>query len=301
MVQRQRKLHLQINSWVAKAIKHESEHSNDRLWKNGPTAEEAEQQHQQRIRFLRKHVRHNHEAAAVAERLEKCNSYRHCLSGACPICSRLFQRWFVRATKPFIRDYLDIENRQLLAISLVPTSRKIKPGRLLEFSINDLHRRLKYALNRSNVGIAIGGIDLSFNEDQEGEYKPFWNGHLYAITSGEKDDICAKLKGVTGRSIAIPRPKKVTRFENTARRRSYAMKMHFDRRVGYTEFKIRNGRRRKCRNTKGDRLLAAQRLELLLFLDQVGFVTRVFFRGAKPVPKSSGVMIRAIDGFGHDI
>jgi hypothetical protein len=282
--------------WIKKAIIQESHNLRMPLWKNAPTVEQAEEQRHQRVRFLRKHARHRPEAKIVADRLYHCNSLQRCFSGACPICGRLFQRWFVRATKPFIRKHLSIENRDLLAISLIPTSPRIKPGELSQFSITDLHRRFKYAMDKVKISSAIGGIDFSFNEDQEGKFKPFWNLHLYAISTGEKERLSQQLKTIVQYSNAVPRPKRVTSFENKALRRSYALKMYFERRIGYDEIKSRNGKRRKCRNTKRDRLLVAQRLELYLFLDRIGFAERVFFRGTKPVQNSHGVSIMSTDG-----
>jgi hypothetical protein len=286
--------HSDIKPWVAKAIEQESYKSEDQLWRNAPTAEQAKIQLLQRVRFLRKHAKNAPQAGVVAERLERCNSEKRCLSGACPVCGRLFQRWFVRATKPFIRKHLKTENRNFLAVSLIPPSPRIKPRELSQFSITDLHRRLKYAMDKADIGSAIGGIDFSFNEDQEAKFNPFWNVHLYAITAGEKEQLSRQLKAIVQYSRAVPRPKRVTSFENKAIRRSYALKMHFERRIGYDEIKSRNGKRRECRNTKRDRLLAAQRLELYLFLDRIGFAERAFFRGAKPVQDSHGVSITLI-------
>ena len=283
-------------SWEEKAVIQESHKSRTLLWKNAPTTEQAEEQRRQRVRFLRKHAKNAPQAGVVAERLEQCNSQQRCFSGACPLCGRLFQRWFVRALKPFIRKHLEAEDRELVAISLIPTSRRIKPVELSQFSITDLQRRFKYAMDKADIRSAIGGIDFSFNEDQEGKFKPFWNVHLYAITGGKKEQLSRQLKAIVQYSRAVPRPKRVTSFENKAIRRSYALKMHFERRIGYNEIKSGKGKRRKCRNTKRDELLVAQRLELYLFLDRIGFAERVFFRGAKPVTNANGVSIMPTDG-----
>jgi hypothetical protein len=64
------------------------------------------------------------------------------------------------------------------------------------------------------------------------------------------------------------------------------MKMHFTRRIGYDDQWVqKDGRIRTCRNTRSDRLRAIERLELLLFLDQLGFAERAIFRFVKPVIK----------------
>src|SRR6266404_384147 len=46
-----------------------------------------------------------------------------------------------------------------------------------------LQRRLKYALEAVGIGVALGGIDFSFNEDRDEKYRPFWSPHFYLITS----------------------------------------------------------------------------------------------------------------------
>ena len=65
--------------------------------------------------------------------------------------------------------------------------------------------------------------------------------------------------------------------------------MHFARRIGYDDQRVQsNGKIRHFRNTRPDRLRAIQRLELLLFLDQIGFAERSIFRFVKPVIKDRG-------------
>ena len=91
------------------------------------------------------------------------------MSGACSQCGRLLQRWFVRTSKGFIADYLEPQKGELIAISIVPSGSTISPGQLQSVSIENFQRRMKYALDKANIEVGIGGLDFSFNEDQKGK------------------------------------------------------------------------------------------------------------------------------------
>jgi hypothetical protein len=133
---------------------------------------------------------------------------------------------------------------------------------------------------------ADSAIDFSFNEDREGNYEAFWCSHFYLITSsGEKSALGDQLRTIFQRTTEIPKPVFISSFRNISERRSYALKMKFSRRIGYNEFKNTNSEVRKCRNAGGDELRATERLELFIYLDQIGLADRVIFRGAKPVGK----------------
>jgi hypothetical protein len=199
----------------------------------------------------------------------------------------------VRRSRKLIAKHIDKKELQLVALSIVPYDPMVQPGQLHTINIVNLQRRLKYALDSVGVAVAVGGIDFSFNHDREGKYQPLWSAHFYLITSTtEKKKLGDRLRKIYLRSDIIPRPIKISSFENLARRRSYALKMNFQRRIGYDDIKNQIGKIRKCRNTSGDKLRAAERLELFIYLDKIGFAKRVIFRRAKPRVKSNRVTIR---------
>jgi hypothetical protein len=91
---------------------------------------------------------------------------------------------------------------------------------------------------------------------------------------------------------AVPRPVKISPFENKPRRRSYPLKTIFKRRIGYKTIKTDNsGRKRKCRNTRRDRLRSRERFELFMYLDKIGLAQRPFFLGLKPHVSSKRVKL----------
>jgi hypothetical protein len=184
---------------------------------------------------------------------------------------------------------MDKPETELVVISIVLPKPVVRPESLGTFSIANMQRRLKDVLAAANVDCALGGIDFSFNEDQEGRYEPFWCPHAYIITSTENRKQLSKLIGKNFSSTkAVVRPVQISSFQNTRKRRSYAWKMHFYRRIGYADI----DRPRECRNTGQDKLRAKENLELFVYLDRIGLASRVAFVGAKPIISSKGIRIK---------
>src|ERR1035437_8044813 len=74
-----------------------------------------------RIRFLRKHGRLDSELNSIADCLELCEPRNPCCSGACPQCSRLFQRFYVRRSRKQIQDIIAREGKELIGICIIPS------------------------------------------------------------------------------------------------------------------------------------------------------------------------------------
>ena len=245
-----------IRAWAKTAVTQEDAKPSSPMWRGEPGEEKVIKAHEKRVRFLRKHGKTNPRARALGKRLQSCRPRRRCLSGACPQCGRLVQRWFVRASKRFIANHLETQKGELVAIIIVPANPIIlPPERLRSLSIANFQRRLKYALAKGKIEVALGGVDFSFNEDRKGAYQPFWAPHLYVITATRNKELLKKtLAKHFPKCVMIPRPIKTPSFENKAYRRSYAFKTQFFRRIGYTQTKRVKGQVRKCRNTSRDKL-----------------------------------------------
>jgi hypothetical protein len=286
-----------IKPWVQKAIAEEEQRLNERLWRGERSAESRLNERLSLIRFFRKYQKSGPLFKCIADRLELCDRDNRCCSGACPECGRLLQRSFVRKSKRLICEAIDKDGHSLVAISIIPAKAIIRPGNLHTLDIGNLRRRLGYALAKAGIEVAIGAIDFSFNEDKDGKYEQFWCVHYYVITSvANKSRVRKLLKPLFASDRRIPRPVKISAFDNSSRRRSYAFKIHFKRRIGVDAIKKeKDGTVRKCRNTSGQRLRAAERLELFMYMDQIGFAERFIFRGVKPVIKSTQVKFRATD------
>jgi hypothetical protein len=285
------KNHSTVKAWVIKAIIEESNNPPYQMWKGEPSAEIISNEQLKRIRFLRKYGKTDPELLLIADCLVQCDSTNPCCSGACPQCSRLFQRFYVRHTKKPIRDIIAPEGKELIAICIIPSSPLVRPGQLKHFSITNFQRRIKAALDAANIKAGIGGIDFSFNEDRENKWLPFICPHIYFITStDDREKLRRILKAIFLKTDEVRRPIKLPRFKNNAYRRSYSLKMIFKRRISY--YKKRKERPTKSRNTSYDKLRVDPRIELFKYLHQIGLAARVIFRGIKPEISNSKVRFR---------
>jgi hypothetical protein len=147
-----------VRPWVIKAIAEEDQKPNTQLWEGEPSAKYRISERLRLIRFLRTHEKHNPSAKNIATRLELCERNNRCCSGACPECGRLLQRWLVRKSKSLIRDAVDKDDHELVAITIIPATPIIGPGKLHTLDIQNLQRRLKYALDKAGIKIAIGQL-----------------------------------------------------------------------------------------------------------------------------------------------
>lgn len=280
-----------VKAWVIKAIGEESKKPPDQMWKGEPSAEAISEEQLKRIRFLRKHGKTDSELNSIADCLDQCENVNPCCSGACPQCSRLFQRFYVRRSRNVIRDIIAREEKYLIGVCIIPSYPLVRPGQLKNFSIANFQRRIKAALDKAGVISGIGGIDFSFNEDRDQQWQPFICPHIYLITSTSNREAAHRiLLSIFKPSTAILKPIKLPQFSNNARRRSYSLKMIFKRRISY--YKMRKENQTKSRNTSYDKLRASERIELYKYLHQIGLAARVVFRGIKPEIFNSKVRFR---------
>ena len=273
-------------AWVIKAIAEESKKPPDQMWEDEPSAETISEEQLKRIRFLRKHGKSDSELSLIADCLELCEPRNPCCSGACPQCSRLFQRFYVRRSKKPIRDIIAREGKELIGICIIPSSPFVRPGQLKHFSPVNFTRRIKAALDIAGVKCAIGGIDFSFNEDRENEWQPFICPHIYLIAStDDREKLHQALETNFPETDEVPRPKHLPLFQNNAYRRSYSLKMIFKRRISYYKMRKDNPTK-KSRNTSNDDLRVDQRIELYRYLHQIGLAARVIHLIRSCLPKS---------------
>lgn len=279
-------------AWVIKAIAEESKNPPDQMWKGEPSAEKISEEQLKRTRFLRKNGKQDPDLLLIADCLEQCDSRNPCCSGACPQCSRLFQRFYVRHSKKPIRDIIAPEGNKLIAICIIPSLPIVRHGQLKLFSIANLQRRIKSALDAANINSGIGGVDFSFNEDCENEWQPFICPHVYFITSTNNREALRQILNLIFKpSAEILKPIHLPSFDNLARRRSYSLKMIFKRRISYYK-KRKEKPTKESRNTSNDKLRASERIELYKYLHQIGLAARVIFRGIKPEMSNLKVRFR---------
>ena len=264
-------------AWVIKAIAQEETEPAHQMWKKEPPADYQFNERLRRIRFLRKHGEADPELYLIADCLEQCEPRNRCCSGACPECSRLFQRFYVRHSKRPIHDIIAREGNELIGICIIPSSPLVRHGQLKHFSIANLQRRIKAALDAAGIKSGISGIDFSFNEDRENKWQPFICPHIYLIAAtDDREKLRRTLKKIIPKTDEVHRPIKLPLFHNTAYRRSYSLKMIFKRRISH--YKMRKEKPTKSRNTSTDKLRVDQRIELYKYLHKIGLAARIIFR-----------------------
>ena len=190
-----------------------------------------------------------------------------------------------------IRDIIARKGKELIGICIIPSFPLVRPGQFKHFSIANLQRRIKAALDASGVKFGIGGIDFSFNEDRQNKWQPFICPHIYLIAStDDREKLRCTLKKIFLKSVEVKRQIKLPHFQKNAYRRSYSLKMIFKRRISY--YKLRKEKQTKSRNTSNDKLRVDQRIELFKYLHKIGLAARVIFCGLKPKITNSKVRFR---------
>jgi hypothetical protein len=91
------------------------------------TAADAADAQRKAIRHLDWHGAHLEQARTVRSVLASCKAGNRCMSGACPVCMRAFQRWFVAAVDELIRCHPANRDGGFKAVSLVPDLRGPRP------------------------------------------------------------------------------------------------------------------------------------------------------------------------------
>jgi hypothetical protein len=120
--------------WVSEAVARDDKMFDKPLWRGERTVDDEYDERLRRIKVLRKHHDTHPQADAVADQLEDCERGTRCLSGACPECAHLLQRWFVRRSKRFIADYLEKPGTDLVAVSIIPVKSTARTGKLERIS-----------------------------------------------------------------------------------------------------------------------------------------------------------------------
>ncbi len=180
------------------------------------TASEADAERKRAIKRLRRFGKDNPKALRVADRLASCQPDSRCMSGACPECARAWQRWSVAATAAF----LESQPRKFRTIlSPVHADGIAEPGTLCSTGplghLDILEPTVLSALARVGIRTAILGVDISFNEDRDGEVEPHWLIHLRGLVPkrlSKRTD-----KALRGKFPVRPDPE--TDALNTLRRR----------------------------------------------------------------------------------
>ena len=234
----------------------------------------------------------------LANGLEGCLSGQRCGLGVCPTCHARLQQRLAKAIRCFAKGAHG-KGVQLVVVTWVPSDAGIAPGQLHLRDHENQMRAWKRRLKSTNLQWAVGGVDFSFNVDQERDSSrpATWSPHL-CLMGGTRDveELRTQLRATTQVTAATPRPVVVKRWDGRLNAPLYAFKGEFTRRVSYMgeRYDRRQGRLTPCRQTSKQRLLASQKLELWQHLDKIGLTRRIFSLRAQVHRKQGQVSIRQL-------
>ena len=246
-------------------------------------------------------------ARAIASRMAQCKPAQRCLSGACPECTSGFQRALVEANQHH-RHRLADEGVGCRAVTLVAKGARFSPGqksaRERERRSNGPLEKLAAAIGRRRNVRVVGGIDLSLNVDRRGPkpfgkpFKTHWRPHLQ-IHIDEKlwKKIEKDVRKVFPSANQIAKPVVAKVLDLKPEADAYVLKRlweagHRNRRESYQNNAV--GSLFPEVKTRFQRLRVQERLDQLIYLDDLGLSRRLVLGGCRLKMTEKGPRIRAI-------
>ena len=141
--------------------------------------------------------------------------YFHCERPSCPICSRIFRRWFVGQLLRLQHNQEDAGHTATILLQEFHDDRDIKDINLAAYS-----HALRKRLARSGLGdaVVIGGYELSYRARTHS-----WIFHIHLAIFGARASAVATLKESFDDSSLL-RPEMIVPIRNPVEQLSYIMK-----------------------------------------------------------------------------
>lgn len=281
-------------SLAARVVREPNWSDDDTLgWIQGKTrvpcrsAKEAETLRDILVKRLRCHGGDEPRAMEIADRLASCAPADPCASGACPICGRSHQRWFVNACR-LITSRLP-SDQGLYTISLVPDFGRFRWDQLDQFDPAAFPQKVKRALQASGITRAFGGLDFSLNADFDSDI-PHLQAQVFLIGEVKskqfQKDILRKKLNESGK---IKVPVRITRFDGNNAGFAYALKDEFFRRESYLQTADQRTDSRASLNTRNRPLRGRAAIQLAMLLDRLGLDGRLLLIGVKRIQRNGEV------------
>lgn len=217
--------------------------------------------------------------AILRSKLRNCQVRRRCFSGACPVCIRALQRWFVETGYEIGDAMARMPGGRPRFISIVPDFGRVKRGALCDFDIMRFRQHTAAALRRAGIVAIHGAMDVSLNhwegEREEGYFQFQWWGVVAEATRLQRN----RLEATVNRSGEVRRPIFQTKRSWPRAALAYGVKKLFVRRESFLDRSVACRGRAPCIDTRNRDLLGAEWLELVLFLDSIGISRRLLMFG----------------------
>lgn len=241
------------------------------------SAEEADAQRLTLIRSLaRSHCRKKDDRVErLIEKLRHCRAEARCLSGACPVCTRALQRWYVEVGAKIGRKMAQTPSQRPRFLSLVPDFGRVQPEQLFDFDIDTFKQRAIEALRRCRISVKLGALDVSLNHwrgDRGGCYYQFQYWALISAVPKQTRDRLAAAANATGE---VRKPVLQVKRKWPKAALAYGVKSAFVRREFFYDTSVADRNRAPCINTRARDLLGADLAALTVFLDRRGLHRRL--------------------------
>ena len=257
------------------------------------TNEEAETQRDAEAMKLRWHERDSNmsDAGRLAAVLEKCRPEDRCFSGACPICLRAVQRWYVDQGHSVAR-HIARDGEKPVVLSMVPDFGRESPGALNRFDWARFLSASRCALQSAGVTNFYLGVDASLDEEEGVPASRVFQFQLWGLVGSPVGAWRDDLKALCNSTQAVNKP--VYDFFPRSRNATlaYALKSKFNRRVTFLD-ESRPGRN-PFRNTRNKLLNGPPWVELKSLLHRVGPEARLLIHGV-----DRAVTVRKVDAAGR--
>lgn len=279
---------------VAEILTDEVWYGDDQPWNGAPPSEQAVRKRLANVKRLRRYGGTLWAAKATADRLAACEPRNRCMSGACPECTRAFQRWFVDSTERLTKGRNP--RGELVTASIVFPDGWVPTHLTNTLSMENSKRAVTRSIEGSPVvDWMVGGIDISLNDDTQKGLGMGWQVQLYGIAMvKDRTAFSALLKHQFRRTAPISRPVQIKAYDGSPEAISYAFKTEFVRRIAYRGQTGTNGKRRECWMTRKVSLSPIDHADLLVRLDFLGLAQRLYLRGVRMTMTKNGVALAKV-------
>ena len=255
-----------LSEWLVRSLANERWFGDGQpQWDHLPTSAQTKTERIKRSRLLKKHG-----SAQLGTLLANCAPHARCFSGCCPECGRALQRFVAAQCEKLL-----VPSKEYDAVSVVGRTHR-RLGRLHTLSVYKFQRYLRRALRKGHAGIAVGGLDLSFNEFPRTKQVSRWVPQFWLLIHNANRARWENVlrKKYPARAL-VPRPIKIQSWDGNIAAAGYALKTSFIRRRTIQTGRYARGEYLACQNTTHDRLRAAERVELFRYLHKIGLEARI--------------------------
>jgi hypothetical protein len=261
-------------------------------WSKARSSKQAKKARKSYVKRLRRFAPQFPEAKPLAKVLARCKPRRRCMDGGCPECTRAFQRAFVAGVAPLADDA-----DHLIRLSIVFPDYRADEDKLHTLDTTSLLRFVSEMSRRAhNLNWAIGGVDLSLNDDSQKGRGIQWQPQLYVIADARDVGLSLStlLRDRLHSSEIAHRPVQVKACDGTEAAVSYAFKTDFVRRIGYWGRSLTSQNPRKSWHTRKISLRPVEHVQALIWMHKIGLHGRLLLHGVRMTRQGDGVSLARI-------